>query len=106
VIGDILAGIFGEVVFGRLSRSRRFQLLARLFFGFLMAGLGLSGAIWLAYEEDTGNIIVHASGVALFVFVACFGLFNVALARRWRWPGMCVVLSLIAMFASRIVLGP
>ncbi|HEX9798686.1 MAG TPA: sulfatase [Thermoanaerobaculia bacterium] len=35
MVDDILAGIFGEAVFGRLGRSRRAQLLARRFFGLL-----------------------------------------------------------------------
>ena len=37
MIDDLLGELFGEAVFGRLSRSRRGQLLTRLFFGLLGA---------------------------------------------------------------------
>ena len=43
---------------------------------------------------------------ALFVFLACFSLFNVALGRRWRWPGICFALSFAGLFAARILFGP
>jgi hypothetical protein len=43
---------------------------------------------------------------ALFVFLACFSLFNIALKRSWRWPGAGFVLSFVALFATRILCGP
>lgn len=63
----VLAGIFGEVVFGRLGRSRR-----------------------------------RASAVALFLLLGCFSLFNVALARSWRWPGRLFLVSLVALFIGSL----
>lgn len=107
MIDDILAGIFGEVVLGRLGRSRSAQLLARLFFGFLGAGLLAVGAVHFALRDDlTGNTAMQGSMVAVFVFLACFSLFNVALARTWRWPGRLFVVSLVTLFVARILLGP
>jgi predicted acyltransferase len=106
VIDDVLAGLFGEAVFGRLGRSRRAQLLARLFFGVLGTGLGLAGALQVVRTIQTSNTELLAAMTALFVFLACFCLFNVALGRTWRWPGLCFVASLVMIFATRIVGGP
>ncbi len=33
-------------------------------------------------------------------------LLNVGLARKWRWPGVLTVASLVALIAARLVLGP
>jgi hypothetical protein len=43
--------------------------------------------------------------VAVFVFLASFSLFNVALARKWRWPLRLFVVSFAALFVSRIFFG-
>jgi hypothetical protein len=43
--------------------------------------------------------------IALFTFMASFSLFNVALGRRWRWPARLFLLSLVALFASRVLFG-
>ena len=48
---------------------------------------------------------MSTSMVAVLAFLACFCLFNVALARTWRWPGWLFIVSFIALFASRIILG-
>lgn len=107
MIDDILADLFGEAVFGRLSRSRRAQLLFRLFFGLLGAGLGVAGAVHFALKTDlTQNFAMRFSMIALFVFLACFSLFNVALGRKWRWPGVLFVFSFASLFATRIIFGP
>lgn len=107
MLDDLLAQIFGEAAFGRLGRSRRAQLLARVFFGLLGAGLGAVGAVHFLRETGlTDNIAMRGSMVAMFAFLACFSLFNVALARSWRWPGQLFVTSFVALFLSRILLGP
>jgi hypothetical protein len=107
VIDDLLAGLFGEVLLGRLTTSRRAQLLARLFFGFLGASLGAIGALHFFRQGGSqSNPAMSASMVALFVFLACFCLFNVALGRTWRWPGVLFVVSFVSLFATRIVFGP
>jgi hypothetical protein len=107
VIDDILAGIFGEVVFGRLGRSKRAQLVARLAFGLLGAGLAAVGAWHFALAPLPGaGAAMRASAVALFLFLGCFSLFNVALARGWRWPGRLFLVSLAALFVARIAFGP
>jgi len=107
MIDDILAGIFGEAVLGPLTRSRRFRLLARLFFGLLGAGLGVGGAFYFALRSGpTDNLAMHVSFVVLLLSLACFWFFNVALLRRWRWPGIVFVASLICLFLARLLFGP
>ena len=49
---------------------------------------------------------MRGSMVAMFVCLACFCLFNVALARKWRWPGLGFVWSFVGLIVSRLVLGP
>jgi hypothetical protein len=107
MLDDLLGHLFGEVVLGRLSRSRRAQLLFRLFFGLIGAALGGAGAVHFALQPDlTSNLALRASMLAMFVCLASFSLFNIALGRRWRWPGLGFVASFAALFASRIALGP
>jgi hypothetical protein len=42
----------------------------------------------------------------MFAGVAAFSLFNVALRRAWRWPGLLVIASFVTLFLSRVLLGP
>ena len=108
MIDDLLVGLFGEAVFGRLGRSRRARLLWRIFFGLLGAGLGIAGAVHFGAGAGTDvvtNAPLQASMVALFVFLAAFFLFNVGLGRRWKWPGIGFVLSFVGLFATRILFG-
>lgn len=107
MLDDLLAQIFGEAVLGRLGRSKRTQLLARVFFGLLGTALGLAGAVHFLLKNNlTSNAIMRGSMVAMFVCLACFCLFNVALARKWRWPGLGFVWSFVGLVVSRVVLGP
>ena len=106
MLDDVLAGLLGEAVFGRLRHTRRAELIARLFFGLLGTGLGLAGAVYLLRTVETRNALLLASMTALFVFLSCFCLFNVALARTWRWPGIGFVCSLVLIFVTRVALGP
>jgi hypothetical protein len=106
VIDDILGSILGGLLGERLGRSRRAQLLLRLFWGLLGASLGAAGAVYVGMGGTGGGIHLRACAVALFVFLAAFSLFNVALARAWRWPGRLFVLSLVLLFVARIAFGP
>jgi len=105
VIDEILVGLFGEMLLGRLPASRRAQLLARLFFGLLGTGLGTIGAVHF-WRLPGGRTAMSSLMAAMFVFLACFCLFNVALGRTWRWPGMLFVMSFVSLFAVRLLLGP
>lgn len=107
MIDDILVGLFGEILVGRLGASRRAQLLARLFFGLLGTGLGVAGAIHMSqrFGSET-NAAMVASMVAVFLFLACFCLFNVALGRSWRWPAVLFAAGFVSMFGTRILFGP
>jgi hypothetical protein len=107
MIDEMLAEIFGEVAFGRLSKSRRAQLIARVFFGLLGTGLSVAGAVHFMLNDRHGvNAVLRANMVLMFVLLGCFCLFNIALARRWRWPGVLFVVSFIGLFVIRIVFGP
>ena len=106
MLDDLLAGAIGEALFGRLRATPRSRLIARLFFGLLGTGLGVAGAISLPSTVRTSNGAMLASMTMLFVSLACFFLFNVTLARPWRWPALCFVASLALMFVTRIIGGP
>ena len=106
MIGEILAELVGEAAFGRLGRSQRIQVALRVGFGLLGTFLGVAGAVhfWRT-PGSISNPSLHASMQALFAFLACFSLFNIALKRSWRWPGAGFVLSFVALFATRILGG-
>jgi len=104
MIDEFLAHIFGEAVFGRIGHSRRAQLLARLAFGLLGAGLAIAGAVHFARLDAAMDAVMRASMVLVFIGLGCFSLFNVALARRWRWPGVLFVASLVALVGARLLL--
>jgi hypothetical protein len=107
MIDEILIGLFGAALFGRLGKSRRARLLARVFFGLLGAGLGVAGAIHVARGGVVGaNDAMRVTMAALFGFLAAFFLFNVALGRKWRWPGVMFAVSLVALFVTRLAFGP
>lgn len=106
MLDDLLLEIFGHTVFDKLTNSRRAKLLFRLAFGVIGCFLATAGAVHFAGRTDlTANTALRVSMVALFVFLGCFSLFNIALARKWRWPGLLFLLSLIAIFATRILFG-
>lgn len=106
MIDEILVGIFGEAVFGKLGESRRAQLIARVLIGLVGTGLGLAGAIIFWNKSGIDNTAMQACMIAVFVFLACFCLFNIALARKWRWPGVLFLVSFVALFVSRFLFGP
>ena len=108
MIDEILAGIFdeGEFVVDGQGASRRAQLIVRLCFGLLGAGLATAGAVRFAWLPPAANPAFAASIVAMFAFLGCFCLFNIALARTWRWPGLLFAVSFAAMFVTRIAFGP
>jgi len=106
MLDDFLGDLFGEAVFGRLSKSRRAQLLARLFFGLVGGVLGVMGAVHFAFKDGlTNNVALRLSMVVLFVCLASFSFFNVGLGCRWRWPGRLFVLSFVSLFVTRILFG-
>ena len=105
MIDDILEGLFGEAL-RRAPACDRARLLARLFFGMLGAGLGVVGAGHFYKRMIDQNIVMSASIVVMFAFLACFFFFNVALGRTWRWPAVMFVVSFAAVLGSRLLLGP
>lgn len=107
MIDEILVGLFGQMVFGRLSASRRAQFIARIFFGLLGSVLSAIGAYHFAQDPKFGvNLPFRTSIIAMFVFFGCFWLLNVALGRKWKWPWLCFILSFVSVFVTRIAFGP
>ena len=106
MLDDVLAGFFGEALFGRLRQTPRSTLIVRLFFGLIGTGLGLAGAFYLPASVSSSNGALVAAMRALFVSLAGFFLFNVMLARPWRWPGLSFLCCLVLVFVIRIVFGP
>jgi|SRR5688572_18160920 hypothetical protein len=105
MIDEMLGHIFGRLIFGRLENSQRVQLLIRLFFGLLMAGLGVAGALHFSSRYEI-SLPMRMCAVGMFVFLSAFGLFNITLARKWKWPAILFVISFVAMFVVRIAVGP
>jgi hypothetical protein len=106
MLDDILGGLLGEALFGRIEHTRRREILLRLFFGLLGAALGLGGAVYMLTRDDPASPHMRLAMAALLAFFGLFWLFNVALMRRWRWPGILTLSSLVALIAARFVLGP
>jgi hypothetical protein len=106
MFGDILAQVIGETAFGRPGRSQRAQALFRVSFGLLGMFLGTAGAYHFVASVEPTNRVMHSSMVAMFVFIALFFLINVTFRWPWRWPGLGIVVSFVALFASRVLLGP
>lgn len=107
MLDDLIGHLVGEAMFGRLSPSRRAQLLFRLFFGLLGAGLGVTGLVYFLTRADvTINPALRASMAGMFLGLACFSLCNVGFRRPWRWPGALFIASFVAMFIVRLGFGP
>lgn len=107
MIDEMLGQLFGEALFGKLTNTRRTQLLLRLFFGLLGATLGTIGAIHFALKTGfTSNAALRVSIILVFLSLAAFSLFNIALGRKWRFPAILFVLSFVAVFATRFLFGP
>lgn len=94
----------GEFVFGGKPTPRS-QAVARIVFGALGTGLSAAGAVhlWVAGSIPGLPLRVAASGFMLGL--ASLWLFNVMLAKPWRWPLWCVGLGLPLVFVVRIVFG-
>ena len=107
MIGEMLVEILGQATLGRIGHSRRAQVLLRLFFGLLGAVLSAGGAVYFLFRRDIAiSVPFRAATVAMFGFFGCFWLFNVALARTWRWPAVMFAVSFVMLFVTRIVYGP
>ena len=107
MIPEAIFEMIGEAAFGRLNRSRKAQVLFRVFFGLLGTALGLFGVYhFLVNVEPPASRLLHASIVALFAFVAARAFFHIACKRPWRWPVVGVAVSFAALFITRIAFGP
>lgn len=96
--------LFDEIDLSRRGGGPyRHQTLFRVAFGVLGIALSVAGAARsLTYPSARFRI----AAAIVFVALGCFCLFNVVLARSWRWPPVLFALSLVALFVARIALGP
>jgi hypothetical protein len=107
MLSDFFSSLFEDASIEGRVRARRGRFIARICFGLLGFALCIAGAVHFTFKPGlTGYVALRSSMVAVFVFFACFWLLNVALARSWRWPLKLFALSFVALFASRILLGP
>ena len=106
MIDELLGQLFGEGIFRRYTPSRRTQLLTRLFFGLFGFVLGLVGGIHILTRSAATGAHMRIAMALLLLSFGTFWLLNVGLARKWRWPGVLTVASLVALIAARLVLGP
>lgn len=105
MLDDILQALV-QGYLGSRTPSERWRKLARLFFGLLGAGLSFAGAVVIVGRERTASLPLRFSFLLLFIGFGSIWLFNVALARKWRWPAVLLFVSLPLIFFVRIVLGP
>ena len=106
IVNDALGRLFGEAIGRRLPASRRAQLLVRIFFGLLGAGLAVAGLARFAVDPRlAANGPLRLSMLAMFASLGSFFLCNVALGRRWRWPAVIFVVSYVSLFVTRIAFG-
>jgi hypothetical protein len=103
-LDDLLPAIFEALGLRNLPASERAKGCARVGFGALLVGLSAAGA-W-QMRGYPASLHFRVAGVAVFVGLAAFGLFNVVLRRPWRWPGCLFLLAFAGLFAGRILLGP
>lgn len=106
MLDDLLAELFGRAISRRLPDSERAQLVVRVFFGLLVTVLAVVGAVHFAGRTELRtNGPMWLSMIGVFVFWACFCLFNVSLGRKWPWPGVLLIASFVALFVARIAFG-
>ena len=107
MMDDLFADLFGDADLDELGKSRRAQRIVRWVVGLLGAGLLGYGTIRFAlHAGPADNLAMRTGMAALLASLACCFLFNVALARMWRWPAAFAVLSLVALVVSRLAWGP
>lgn len=79
------------------------QAFFRILFGAVGTFLAIAGAHHMFWYD--AGLPFRLAAMAVFVFMGCFCAFNVALYRKWRWPGRLFVVSFVGIFVVRIVFG-
>lgn len=107
MLSDLFSSLFEDSSIEGRVRTRRGRVIARVFFGLLGFALCAWGAVhFLTKPGLTSNVALRGSMVAVFLFFGCFWLLNVAFARPSRWPLKLFAFSFVALFASRLLIGP
>lgn len=100
-----LDDLFEEITVG-LSGGRGLKVVLRILFGLPGLGLGMAGVWHMLGGGMEGSLLLRATAALMFLFLALFFAFNVALLKAWRWPGLGFAASLVLLLAVRIVFGP
>ena len=103
MIGDIIGDIIGEIISSE-EPSKKAQAVIRILFGLAGVALSIAGAV-KTVSYDAG-LAFRMAGLFMFGMLTCFCGFNIALFRKWKWPGRLLLLSLLLLFAVRIIFGP
>lgn len=106
MLGDLVEGLIHGYIASRSRPTRRGQLAARAIFGTLGLALSIAGTLVVPGRLATMNGPLRLSVLLVFASMGAFSLFNVMLARQWRWPGLLFVVSFVMVFVTRILLGP
>ena len=104
MIGDLLGGVIEGYLSSR-TPSQRWQVVARMLMGAVGCMLAVVGAVMFAVHRPDVALPLRATIVLFFLSLGAFFLFNVLLARRWRWPAVLFAASFVAMFVTRLVWG-
>jgi hypothetical protein len=101
-LDDLLTDLFGDVALEH-TWARRLALLARMLIGLVGTLLGLFGAyVMMTSGTVSGTPALRMGMASVLVALACFSVFNVMLGRRWRWPWLCFLATIVGLFALRL----
>ena len=102
MIGDIIGDIVGEIISGS-DPSKKFQAFTRVLVGLVGVALSIAGMVKM-FSYDAG-LAFRLAAVFLFAMLACFCGINIALFKKWKWPGRLLLLSFPLLFVVRIIFG-
>ncbi len=104
MLDDILESAVESIDVG--PSSKRGQWIVRVLFGTLGLALSVAGAYkMLVIGVDGASTHFNIASSLIFFALGAFCLFNVILARPWRWPGLAFVLSFVVLFLVRVLFG-
>ena len=100
MLDDLFSGLF-DIGGGDLTKRKEF--IIRLIIGIAGVALSIAGIVHMV--DYNAGLPFRLAGAAIFICLACFCGFNIAMQRKWRWPGRCFVLSFVGIFVVRIIFG-
>lgn len=105
MLDDLLESAVESVDLGPSSKTG--QRIVRVLCGALGLALSVAGAYkMLALGTDGASTHFNLAASLIFFTLGAFCLFNVILARPWRWPWIAFLLSFVGLFLVRVIFGP